>query len=1023
MNSTDQSSSIDENKNKGKKINVFKIAASLKLTVVCLVLLTLLVVWGTVYQAEHGLYQAQQKFFHSWMFWIGGVIPFPGTVLVMFVLFFNLVAVVIFRIGFRLSKIGNIITHVGILILLVGGFFTFYFSEESSLMLKEGEGSAMSASTHLWELAVWQAGEGDIDVYAIDTAGFRPGKTFRFGELNLELTVKDYYANCTIDNSSVHAPRVLNASGIQHLKGTALAQEASDNTAGGVFVINPAPGENQPLLLFGRDNDPTRVTVEDGTFFFSIRRKKIPLPLYMTLQDFKVKFYPNSNIPKSYESKVNIQAEGGLEREVVISMNKPLRFKDYTFFQSGYNIMPDGTEYTNLAVVKNIGRLLPYYSSITIFLGLVIHFLVMLFKRKRKGLQKIMIVFIGLGLWFSMGDPLLYSQVDSLEHLRKTVILENGRKMPLDTYARNLLKQFSGRSTFQKESAVQWLARVLFTPEASYDDKIFLITNPEVLDSIGVDRQGKARDRYGFSQLRPGYAKLRQLAINASRINDKDRSFIENEILSLYNKLFIYQRLLASFDFLMPHPDFTVVSGETREILDLPGENIKKHLSYFDLAERKARIRDVTDSLKDKSQEEWTAPEKEIFALSQRLEQWARFYSDLPLTIIPSFVKKGEKEEKWLSPWDIAGPVILDPSPSASIPGSLFLMRDFTTAYWNHDQAAFDKSVTAFNRLIREQAGDRIRPNAISGEVFYNKVDPFYKAKFFYGFSFLFLLLSFLILRKWLYRLAFVLLLAGFGLHLFGMVCRMYIRLRPPVTNLYETFIFTGLIAVLLGLILEFFKKKNIGVATGSLAGLVMLMIAGKYALEGDTMGMLVAVLDSNFWLAAHVTTIILGYAGVLLSGFIGHVYVIQRIFKPHKEELLKNTFQAVYAIQAFGIIFTFLGTVLGGIWADQSWGRFWGWDPKENGALLILLWSAILFHARLAGWVREIGFSLGTVVGVITVALAWFGVNLLGVGLHSYGFTSGVANALFIFIIFELLFIIVTLMVLKADKKLIKNV
>jgi hypothetical protein len=371
-NITDRSSSsANENKSKTKHINIFKLAASLKVTVICLVILTMLVVWGTVYQAEHGLYQAQQKFFHSWVSWIGGVIPFPGTVLVMFVLFVNLVAALFFRIGLRLAKIGSIITHLGILILLVGGFLTFYFSQESSLMLKEGEGSDMSSSRRLWELALWEAGAGDRDIYAIDTAGFRPGETIRFHDLELELKIKEYYANCRV-------------SGIQSLEEKPLSGELEANVAGGVFIVNPGPPLNQPLLLYGQANAPTRVTVGGRNFFFSIRRKTVPLPLYINLQDFKVKYYPNSTIPKSYESRVSIRAEGGLEREVVISMNKPLRFKNHAFFQSSYYIAPDGTEYTILAVVKNVGRLLPYYSSITIFMGMLIHFFMMLFKRRKK---------------------------------------------------------------------------------------------------------------------------------------------------------------------------------------------------------------------------------------------------------------------------------------------------------------------------------------------------------------------------------------------------------------------------------------------------------------------------------------------------------------------------------------------------------------------------------------------------------------------------------------------------------------
>jgi ABC-type transport system involved in cytochrome c biogenesis permease subunit len=993
--------------------------------VICLVVLAALVVWGTVYQAENGLYQAQQKFFYSWFFFIFGFIPFPGAVLVMFVLFFNLVCSLFFRIGFRLSKIGNVITHLGILILLVGGFFTFYFSEESSLMLKEGESSSLSSSRHSWELALWEAGPGERDVYAVDASGFYPGETLWFEDLHLELVIKEYYENCSAHflQASAAGPSdpVINSSGIQLLKEKPSAPEIAENVPGVVLAVNPSAGNKQTLLLYEQDRGPTSVTTGGRSFSFSLRKKKMMLPLNMTLKDFKMKMYPNSNIPKSYESHVTIKAEGAVDRDVVISMNKPLRFKDYTFFQSGYHIARDGTEYTILAVVKNAGRLVPYFSSVTIFLGLIIHFLMMLFKRRKTNrkpqkntkIASWLILFLIFGLLGSAGSGMLQAEVNSLEHLRSMVILENGRKKPLDTFAQNVLKQFSGRSKFQKEPAIQWLARVLFTPEETEDDRVFLVTNPEVLDSIDVVREGKARDRYSFSKLKPAFSKLRQLAVKVSRIEDKDRSFVENEIISLYSKLYVYQQLQASFDFLLPNRGFSFTNIEIPGIFGLSKD--QKYFSVFDLAEKKAKIRAVLDSFKEKKQEELSEVEKEILSIYRRLENWAKFYGELPLTIIP-FYSKEEGTEKWQSPWDLVSPVILE--QGAAIPKSLYLMRDFQSAYVNNDQQGFDTALKEFNRLMLEQAEGRIRANAISREVFLNQLDPFYKAKFFYGFAVLFLLLSFIVLKKWFYRFAFLLLIIGFLLQSYGILSRMYIRLRPPVTNLYETFLFTGLIAVLLGIILEFFKKKNIGIATGGLAGLVMLMIASKYALEGDTMGMLVAVLDSNFWLAIHVITIILGYAGIVLSGFIGHVYIVQRIAWPKKEELLKNTFQAVYAIQAFGIIFTFLGTVLGGIWADQSWGRFWGWDPKENGALLILLWSAILFHGRLAKMIKEIGFAIGSVIGVIAVALAWFGVNLLGVGLHSYGFTSGIAKALFIFIVFELLFIVVTLLFLKSGKE-----
>jgi hypothetical protein len=127
------------------------------------------------------------------------------------------------------------------------------------------------------------------------------------------------------------------------------------------------------------------------------------------------------------------------------------------------------------------------------------------------------------------------------------------------------------------------------------------------------------------------------------------------------------------------------------------------------------------------------------------------------------------------------------------------------------------------------------------------------------------------------------------------------------------------------------------------------------------------------------------------------------------KADRLKEIGKMVYGTLCFGLLFSFIGTVLGGIWADQSWGRFWGWDPKENGALLIVIWCVILLHARHWGYIRAFGMAQGAVFGAIVVSLAWFGVNLLNVGLHSYGFTTGAATKLFSYIGGELAFMIAT--------------
>jgi ABC-type transport system involved in cytochrome c biogenesis permease subunit len=153
-------------------------------------------------------------------------------------------------------------------------------------------------------------------------------------------------------------------------------------------------------------------------------------------------------------------------------------------------------------------------------------------------------------------------------------------------------------------------------------------------------------------------------------------------------------------------------------------------------------------------------------------------------------------------------------------------------------------------------------------------------------------------------------------------------------------------------------------------------------------MEMMQAVLDSNFWLSTHVVTVTIGYSGTFLAGIIGIFYILRGLFTRSLTQADSKTLGGMaYGIVCFSALFSFVGTILGGIWADQSWGRFWGWDPKENGALMIVLWNAIILHARWGGIARTRGIMVMTVFGNIITALSWFGVNMLGVGLHSYGF------------------------------------
>ncbi len=147
-------------------------------------------------------------------------------------------------------------------------------------------------------------------------------------------------------------------------------------------------------------------------------------------------------------------------------------------------------------------------------------------------------------------------------------------------------------------------------------------------------------------------------------------------------------------------------------------------------------------------------------------------------------------------------------------------------------------------------------------------------------------------------------------------------------------------------------------------------------------------------------------------------MYLLKSLSKNTTKKSLNSIYNNLMGTLVFGLFMSFLGTFLGGIWADQSWGRFWGWDPKENGALLIVIWCAIILHAKAGRLIGPFGVAVGAVLGNIVVMWAWFGVNLLSVGLHSYGFTSGIANTLLAYVISEMIFLVVVTLIIKRKKK-----
>jgi ABC-type transport system involved in cytochrome c biogenesis permease subunit len=331
------------------------------------------------------------------------------------------------------------------------------------------------------------------------------------------------------------------------------------------------------------------------------------------------------------------------------------------------------------------------------------------------------------------------------------------------------------------------------------------------------------------------------------------------------------------------------------------------------------------------------------------------------------------------------------------------------TAYRAQDVVGFRNQVTSYkNELMYAQTlSEAVRKG--EREQAFNHLEPFYKAMVLYVLAGL-CALAFTVAPArlgWLHQTARLLTWVTLVLHTAGLIYRMVLEGRPPVTNLYSSAVFIGWGACVLGLLLERFWKNAIGLMVSATAGFLTLIIAHHLALSGDTMQMMQAVLDTNFWLATHVVVVTLGYSATFVAGLLAVLYVFLGCFTRSLTAAIAQSLQKmIYGIICFAALFSFVGTVLGGIWADQSWGRFWGWDAKENGALMIVLWNALFLHARWGGLARERGLLALAIGGNIITAWSWFGVNLLGIGLHSYGFMSAAFTWLMLFVCSQLVLI-----------------
>jgi ABC-type transport system involved in cytochrome c biogenesis permease subunit len=268
--------------------------------------------------------------------------------------------------------------------------------------------------------------------------------------------------------------------------------------------------------------------------------------------------------------------------------------------------------------------------------------------------------------------------------------------------------------------------------------------------------------------------------------------------------------------------------------------------------------------------------------------------------------------------------------------------------------------------------------------------------------------------KPWnLYWASIGLFTAGIAVQTYGFFLRMQIAGRPPVTNMYESVVWVGFGIAAIALLFELTSRARYYLLAAAPLSVVCLVLADS----------LPAVLDPSIspWcqccgitsgLSIHVPTIALSYASFALALGLGHVALGNYLFTPRLNQRIRTAVAAQLSRVASGCAAADgTGIILGGIWAHFSWGRFWGWDPKETWALIALLCYLVPLHGRLVGWIGDFGISVASVVSFNAVLMAWYGVNfVLGTGLHSYGFGTGGSELLIGGVVgLDLLFVLVT--------------
>ena len=910
-------------------------------------------------------------------------------------------------------RAGIVLLHGGIALMMFSELFTGLSAEEADMQILEGQTVSHAVDNRSLQLAIVDKSDDKQDAVTIVPGSFLKNaweskSEIQHASLPFKIRVVDYLQN---SNNRLAQPgeTSLATTGAGKLR---IAVPMPTGTGVGTQQVVDVPSAYVEILtkdapvgtyLLSPVLSPESIQIDGKPYEIEFRFKRIDKPYSIKLIDFRHDLYVGTNTPKNYSSEVQIVDEANnVDRRAKIWMNNPLRYAGDTIYQASFD--RENPNRTILQVVTNTGWMIPYISCMLVAIGMLAHFGLVFFRFAQRQTAPttyaenltfgrllaswhtpavwvptlIVVIFAGYAL-SKARVPKIPDDEMQVHKFGALPVAYEGRIKPIDTMARNTLQVISSYKAVDDEAktpAITWFLDLVTDSPASQDHRVIRIDNLEVLDTLGLERRDGFR--YSKAEVFEQYDLCLEQASLASQVPPEERTLVQAKFKELGDKILLMQILQASFS-------TPSINTESLDAMKMGFQIVGRQIAM--LNQSGPRVVPPADAETGQWQTMLEAERDLIFLRVQKKE------------VNPATVALRKTLESYRA------------ADATKFNSELAAYEKIVQKSSDADEKLAAKLLAAGQPGERKEA-ERLRYGRVKFEAFFNHFNPFMIAMVLYLMAFVLAASAWLGGTAILNRSANWLLWFTFVLHTLALIARIYISGRPPVTNLYSSAVFIGWGAVFFALVSERIYRFGIGNILAAVVGFPTLFVAYNLAGDGDTFSVLQAVLDTQFWLATHVVCITLGYSTTLLAGTLGAAYLlITRLSTRLDDTQQKQLVRMMYGTLCFAIYFSFVGTVLGGLWADDSWGRFWGWDPKENGALMIVIWNALVLHARWGGMVRHTGISVLAIFGSVITAWSWFGVNQMGVGLHAYGATEGRTLALLIFVMSQLALMLIGFM------------